>query len=149
MGKTINQGAIDVIGKQDVSATLLPGKPTGSLSETEVFQHLPARVDYPESGVRIQHQFGMVRDYRHTRIQTPNHIVVVAAVVCIVALLLPTQGDEDSRFPSYLYLTSHLKLIFAYVLEKLYEHTCSCEHDCFERSRTVVARAVDDGHVQL
>nr|CAD7414390.1 unnamed protein product [Timema poppensis] len=106
-----------VIGKQDVSATLLPGKPTGSLSETEVFQHLPSRVDYPDSGVRTQHQFGMVRDYRHTRIQTPNHIVVVAAVVCIVALLLPTQGDEDSRFPSYLYLTSHLKLIFAYVLD--------------------------------
>ncbi|CAG2060861.1 unnamed protein product, partial [Timema podura] len=95
-----NHATKKVIGKQDVSATLLPGKPTGSLSETEVFQHLPARVDYPESA----------------RIQTPNHIVVVAAVVCIVALLLPTQGDEDSRFPSYLYLTSHLKLIFAYVL---------------------------------
>nr|CAD7262260.1 unnamed protein product [Timema shepardi] len=101
-----NHATKKVIGKQDVSATLLPGKPTGSLSETEVFQHLPSRVDYPDSA----------------RIQTPNHIVVVAAVVCIVALLLPTQGDEDSRFPSYLYLTSHLKLIFAYVL------ACLCGH---------------------
>jgi len=50
------------------------------------------------------------------RIQTPNYIVVVAAVVCIVALLLPTQGDQDTRFPTYLHLTSHLKLVFAYVL---------------------------------
>jgi hypothetical protein len=50
------------------------------------------------------------------RIQTPNYVVVVAAVVCIVALLLPTQGDQDTRFPTYLHLTSHLKLVFAYVL---------------------------------
>jgi hypothetical protein len=50
------------------------------------------------------------------RIQTPNYIVVVTAVMCIVALLLPTQGDQDTRFPMYLHLTSHLKMVFAYVL---------------------------------
>jgi len=50
------------------------------------------------------------------RIQTPNYIVIVTAVMCIVALLLPTQGDQDTRFPMYLHLTSHLKIVFAYVL---------------------------------
>lgn len=76
---------------------------------------MPPKLDLSAAG-SVQQQFGVVRDYRQGRIQTPNYIVVVAAVVCIVALLLPTQGDEDTRFPTYLHLTSHLKLVFAYVL---------------------------------
>lgn len=103
------------IGKQDVAATLLPGTPSGPVSDHEEFQRLPPRFELSAAG-SMQQQFSVVRDYRQGRIQTPNYIVVVTAVMCIVALLLPTQGDQDTRFPMYLHLTSHLKMVFAYVL---------------------------------
>lgn len=50
------------------------------------------------------------------RYQTPNYVVLLAAIVCIGALLLPTQGDQGTAIPIYLHLSSNLKLIFAYVL---------------------------------
>ncbi|XP_066993957.1 motile sperm domain-containing protein 1 [Anabrus simplex] len=106
-----NHASKQVIGKQDVAATLLPGKPCGTLPDPEEFLRLPTTSS-------VQQQFGLVRDQRQVtgRIHTTNYIVVVAALVCIGALLLPTHGDQDSRFPVYLHLTTHLKLIFAYVL---------------------------------
>ncbi|KAK7790877.1 hypothetical protein R5R35_010745 [Gryllus longicercus] len=104
-----------VIGKQDVPATLLPGKPiviATSTNDPEEFQKLP------KATASVQQQFGLVRDQRAVpgRIQTPNYIVVTAALICIGALLLPTQGEKESRIPVYLHLTINLKLIFAYVL---------------------------------
>ncbi|XP_033607454.1 motile sperm domain-containing protein 1 isoform X3 [Cryptotermes secundus] len=113
-----NHTTKQLIGKQDIAATLLPGKQSGPAADHEEFQRLPPKLDLSATG-GVQQQFGVMRDYRQGRIQTPNYIVVVAAVVCIVALLLPTQGDQDTRFPTYLHLTSHLKLVFAYVLVKM------------------------------
>ncbi|XP_069684660.1 motile sperm domain-containing protein 1-like isoform X2 [Periplaneta americana] len=110
-----NHTTKQLMGKQDVAATLLPGRPTGLMPEQEEFQRLPARLDLPTANI-VQQQFGIVRDHRQGRIQTPNYIVVVAAIVCIVALLLPTQGDKDTKFPVYLHLTFNLKLVFAFVL---------------------------------
>ena len=53
--------------------------------------------------------------------QHPNLIACFAAIVCIVALFMPTEGDSDEAanalkdYP-YLHLTVNQKLVFAYVL---------------------------------
>ena len=46
----------------------------------------------------------------------PSGIVIIAAIFCIGALMLPMTGDEASSFPSYLFLSVHQKLIAAYIL---------------------------------
>ncbi|XP_072180282.1 motile sperm domain-containing protein 1-like [Diadema setosum] len=46
----------------------------------------------------------------------PGATVVLVAVLCVVALMLPTQGEKDSRLPDYLHLTVNQKLIAAYIL---------------------------------
>ncbi|XP_003730214.1 motile sperm domain-containing protein 1 [Strongylocentrotus purpuratus] len=46
----------------------------------------------------------------------PGATVVLLALMCIVALMLPTQGEKGSRLPDYLHLTVNQKLIAAYVL---------------------------------
>lgn len=52
---------------------------------------------------------------------SPNLIACFAAIVCILALFLPTEGDHQSGnqllkdYP-YLHLTVNQKLVFAYVL---------------------------------
>lgn len=51
----------------------------------------------------------------------PNYIACIAAVVCILALFLPTEGDPISNtnllsdYP-WLHLSVNQKLVFAYVL---------------------------------
>ena len=52
--------------------------------------------------------------------QHPNLIACFAAIVCIIALFLPTEGDTTEQnalknYP-YLHLTVNQKLVFAYVL---------------------------------
>jgi len=58
-----------LIGKQDVAATLLPGKPSGLVSDHEEFQRLPHRLELSAAG-SIQQQFSVVRDYRQGRPST-------------------------------------------------------------------------------
>jgi hypothetical protein len=52
--------------------------------------------------------------------QHPNLIACFAAIVCIIALFLPTEGDnaENNALKNYpyLHLTVNQKLVFAYVL---------------------------------
>lgn len=47
-----------------------------------------------------------------------NYIAIIAGIVCIIALLLPTEQEQqkETNLPSYLHLTVNLKLVFAYVL---------------------------------
>ena len=49
--------------------------------------------------------------------QHPNLVACFAAIVCIVALFLPTEGESETLkdYP-YLHLTVNQKLVFAYVL---------------------------------
>lgn len=46
----------------------------------------------------------------------PNLIACFAAIVCIVALFLPTEGEPVLKDYPYLQLTVNQKLVFAYVL---------------------------------
>ena len=47
---------------------------------------------------------------------SPSMVVVVAAILCIGALMLPTHGEENSSLPRYLFLSTNQKLIAAYIL---------------------------------
>ena len=50
--------------------------------------------------------------------QPPNYVACVAAVVCILALFLPTEGEASSLLADHpwLHLSVNQKLVFAYVL---------------------------------
>ncbi|PSN51778.1 hypothetical protein C0J52_05271 [Blattella germanica] len=107
-----NHTTRQLIGKQDITATLLPGRPSGSQSDGEEFQRLPPL----SAATSVQQQFGFVRDQRQGRIQTPNYVILAAAFVCMAALLMPTQGDQETKVPTYLHLTPNMKLVLAYAL---------------------------------
>ena len=50
--------------------------------------------------------------------QPPNYVACVAAVVCILALFLPTEGEHSALLSDHpwLHLSVNQKLVFAYVL---------------------------------
>ncbi|XP_043273490.1 motile sperm domain-containing protein 1-like isoform X1 [Venturia canescens] len=45
-----------------------------------------------------------------------NFVALIAGIVCIIGLLLPTEGDHSPKIPDYLHLSINFKLIFAFVL---------------------------------
>ncbi|XP_072033640.1 motile sperm domain-containing protein 1-like [Amphiura filiformis] len=96
------QGRRQAIGRKDISAILLPNAREDS-DELETASHStdPGNV-----------LFTTVARPR----TSPGATVVLLAVVCIVALMLPTQGEKQSHIPEYLHLTVNQKLIAAYVL---------------------------------
>ncbi|CAN7997744.1 unnamed protein product, partial [Ixodes hexagonus] len=47
---------------------------------------------------------------------TPSGTVIAAAVTCVLALMLPTEGDRTSQLPRYLHISLNQKLIAAYIL---------------------------------
>lgn len=99
-----------VIGRKDIASVLLPTKektqgpeelfesltasPTVTSQETQ--KNIVAHIARPSSG--------------------PSLVVVLAAVMCIVALMLPIQGEQKTNLPQYLHLSIHQKLIAAYIL---------------------------------
>lgn len=53
-------------------------------------------------------------------------MALVAGIICIAGLLLPTEGEQNNRVPDYLHLSINFKLIFSFVLGKciyVYTHT--------------------------
>ena len=46
----------------------------------------------------------------------PNWLIVTVAVLCISFLMLPLHGAIDSNLPKYLHVSTHQKLIAAYIL---------------------------------
>lgn len=61
--------------------------------------------------------YGSLNDHHGPHNQHPNLIACFAAIVCILALFLPTEGEAEilKDYP-YLHLTVNQKLVFAYVL---------------------------------
>lgn len=112
------EGTSEILGKKDILATLHPGAPETESSslgkETRktlgVLSNLGGRSHTAEAhadGTRGD------RDY-----QPPNYVACIAAVVCILALFLPTEGEVSSLLSDYpwLHLSVNQKLVFAYVL---------------------------------
>lgn len=101
-----------VLGKRDVLAILLSGEPDRSTPDREQFRQLPI----PAATVPSQQQYSIVT--RHDQIaaargSSPSLLVMVIAAVCVVALLLPTEG-ENSAFP--IQISVQMKLVTSYVL---------------------------------
>lgn len=107
-------GHRQVIGKKDIPSTLLAVKPDASSSGADVEhfeQLLSPAMSHPQA-----HQYSIGGPRTVQGGTSPNLIVVFAAIICIIALMLPTEGEDQSSLPSYLRLSVPLKLIFAYTL---------------------------------
>ncbi|XP_071951194.1 motile sperm domain-containing protein 1-like [Antedon mediterranea] len=46
----------------------------------------------------------------------PSFLMILVAMACMLALMVPTHGEKESRLPDYLHLTINQKLIAAYIL---------------------------------
>jgi hypothetical protein len=110
------EGTNEMLGKKDIQAVLHAGNPdpqSNSLGDKQrkalggVFPSL----GQPDPGAHGQNREG----------SNPNYIACFVAVVCILALFLPTQCEPNTA-PSlledypWLHLSLHQKLVFAYVL---------------------------------
>ena len=49
----------------------------------------------------------------------PGPLIICLGFICLVALMLPSDGDKNTSLPPYLHLTLNQKLIAAYILGKM------------------------------
>jgi len=109
----------EVVGKRDVLATLHPDpsvhRNSSSLPHHRVNAAAAIMPPPIEGGVQTLTEYSQQPYGQH-----PNLIACFAAIVCIIALFLPTEGDnaENNALKNYpyLHLTVNQKLVFAYVL---------------------------------
>ncbi|XP_033309980.1 motile sperm domain-containing protein 1-like isoform X2 [Bombus vosnesenskii] len=100
------------IGQRDVEAKLLPGTTEAagrSTPDPEMFQQLPI------NETRQQQSYALIAQNRAINRGT-NYIALIAGIISIVGLLLPTEGEQNNRVPDYLHLSINFKLIFSFVL---------------------------------
>ncbi|XP_043516256.1 motile sperm domain-containing protein 1-like isoform X1 [Frieseomelitta varia] len=99
------------IGQRDVEAKLLPGTETvgRSTPDPEMFQQLPI------NETRQQQSYALITQNKAIDRGT-NYIALFAGIICIIGLLLPTEGEQNNRVPDYLHLSVNFKLIFSFVL---------------------------------
>jgi len=102
------QGASNVKGHKLIIAQVLQNKPKQAAAE------LPLQA-LPNTGTAATsaEQRGGGAEARNRNV---DPLVVVMALVCGVALLLPTWEVDKSTLPPYLHLTIHQKLVVAYFL---------------------------------
>ncbi|CAH1780944.1 unnamed protein product [Owenia fusiformis] len=105
--QVIEHGKKSVIGKKDIISTLLPTRDKSPALE-ETFQQLPQSVQSSTPQVNAS-KYGAPNS-------GPSFLIVLSAIICLAALMLPSQDEKDSRLPVYLHLSLHQKLIAAYVL---------------------------------
>ncbi|KAF7393133.1 hypothetical protein HZH68_010088 [Vespula germanica] len=99
-------------GKRDVEATLLPGTSETAGRATpdpEMFQQLPI------NETRQQQSYALITQNR-TIDRGTNYVALIAGIICIAGLLLPTEGERSHTVPDYLHLSINFKLIFSFVL---------------------------------
>jgi len=110
----------EVAGKRDILATLHPGVPDPTDKHGTSLPHRPGStasiLPPPEQGpqgwdTNSPYSSSMIHEHQH-----PNYIACFAAIVCIAALFLPTEGEDHFADYPYLQLTVNQKLVFAYVL---------------------------------
>lgn len=110
------EGTQEILGKKDILATLHPGAPETESSslgkETRKSLGVLSSLSSHQTAAQAEGQGG--RDPQHP----PNYVACLAAVVCILALFLPTEGEVSSLLSDYpwLHLSVNQKLVFAYVL---------------------------------
>jgi len=113
------EGTQEILGKKDILATLHPGAPEAESASlgTQQRKTLGVLSSLAKGQVGVgQGENSLIREG-----QAPNYVACLAAVICILALFLPTEGDAISNtslltdYP-WLHLSVNQKLVFAYVL---------------------------------
>lgn len=101
-----------IIGKRDVEAKLLPGimdTAGRGTPDPDVFQQLPI------NETKQQESYALISRNK-TMDRGTNYVALIAGIICIIGLLLPTEGEQSHRLPDYLHLSVNFKLIFSFVL---------------------------------
>ncbi|XP_051173296.1 motile sperm domain-containing protein 1-like [Leptopilina boulardi] len=99
-------------GRQIVIATLLSTKENvgRETPDIDTFQQ------FPRSETKHQQSsYALIAQNRSVDRGT-NYVALMAALICMVGLFLPTEGDKNSNIPEYLHLTINFKIILAFVL---------------------------------
>lgn len=111
------EGTNELLGKKDILALLHAGQPDSQSNSLGDKQRKALGGVFPSLG-----QGDSSSQQQHNRDGTnPNYIACFVAVVCILALFLPTHCEPNTT-PSlledypWLHLSLHQKLVFAYVL---------------------------------
>jgi len=113
------EGSAELLGKKDILATLHPGPPPAESSSLGSQQRKTLGVLSSLAGRHQLSEAGLVG--REGGRHHPNYVACLAALVCILALFLPTEGEglASSHLLSHhpwLHLSVNQKLVFAYVL---------------------------------
>ncbi|XP_071798908.1 motile sperm domain-containing protein 1-like [Asterias amurensis] len=98
-------GQREPIGSRDIQAILLPTS-EGQGRESQD----------PSSSRRGSSSTAPFTAVARQRSVAPGPTIVLLAIACIAALLLPLHGEAETSLPVYLHLTVNQKLIAAYVL---------------------------------
>lgn len=110
------EGTNEILGKKDILAVLHPGLPEAESASLGNKQRKALGV-FPSLGGQ---DAGSAQN-RGEGQQPPNYVACVVAVLCILALFLPTSCHQDQQsqplqdYP-WLHLSVNQKLVFAYVL---------------------------------
>ncbi|CAH3105590.1 unnamed protein product [Porites lobata] len=107
-------GLQDVIGKKEIIAVLQP-------SRTEPKQKSKERPSTRRGTQRIGSSSVTVEQFADSGFggqNAPSLWVIMMAVVCIIALMLPLEGDKQRSdlIPQYLHLSVNQKLLAAFIL---------------------------------
>lgn len=117
------EGKRQVLGRKDIPVTLVKGVPEArSGTDSDCFESVrapssrtavgAATSDTTQPQHQRQHAFGANQGNTG-----PSLVLVSAAVVCLLGLLMPTEGDQTpTRIPQYLHLNANIKIVLAYVL---------------------------------
>ncbi|KAK5640236.1 hypothetical protein RI129_011047 [Pyrocoelia pectoralis] len=107
-----------VLGKRDIEAKLLQTEPDNISNDGDNFVSLPQVERSADRPPSIQYQYTLQTNQRLSTAYTANYLAILAGIVSIVALLLPTKEEkhEETQIPSYLHVSVNFKLVFAYVL---------------------------------
>ncbi|XP_068239465.1 motile sperm domain-containing protein 1-like isoform X2 [Palaemon carinicauda] len=113
-------GSRQILGRKDVLATLVQGVPDPkSAGDSDRFESVQApehgAVVVAGDGYRGRNQrpvFGASQGKNG-----PSVVLVAAAIVCVLALLLPTEGDQsDSRIPTCIHPSANVKIAISFAL---------------------------------
>lgn len=115
-------GHRQVLGKKDVPVSLVKGVPelrSGNDSDrfesVQAPEHSAAGLD-PGGGLRTQNQRQQVFGASQGK-TAPSMVLVCAAVICVLALLLPTEGDQSqTNIPPYLHPSANHKIAIGFAL---------------------------------
>ncbi|KAJ8668843.1 hypothetical protein QAD02_000102 [Eretmocerus hayati] len=102
------RSSMQLLGKKEIESVVVKGIPPPPPKDPESFEQLENTGTNPKS-------FTIVTPTKSSNRDT-NYVALLAGLVCIGGLLLPNEGEQMYGIPSYLHISSHIKLVFSFVL---------------------------------